>query len=106
MITRDMKYDYGKILAALPYEDFPDAILAVAEVGTFGANKYERHSWSTVENKRTRYKDAFHRHLLAIGTGEILDKESKLRHSAHAAWNALALLQMEIEDSKSDTNAT
>ena len=96
--VQDMKYDKGKYYGALPVQDFPLALKAVAEVGTFGANKYERHSWSTVKNGYQRYEDAFHRHMLAHYGGERFDEETKLMHLAHMAWNILALLQMELNN--------
>jgi hypothetical protein len=36
------------------------------------------------------------RHLLAQAAGEINDPESGLPHAAHAAWNALAVLELSI----------
>lgn len=93
---KDMKFDGGKILAGIPFQDFPLALKAVAEVGTFGAKKYSRSSWKTVDNAMVRYTDAKFRHILE---GEIdeRDHESGLLHKAHEAWNALATLQLYIE---------
>lgn len=94
--VKDMKFDDGKVLAALPFEDFPHALNEVAKIGTFGAKKYARHSWKTVENAFTRYQDAAYRHRLAIHMGEVTDSESGLPHRAHLVWNELALLQLEM----------
>ena len=94
--VKDMKYDGGKNLAAIPFQDFPDAIEELVKVCTFGANKYERSSWKTVPNAATRYEDALGRHFLAQYK-EDLDPESELYHKAHLAWNALATLQLMIE---------
>lgn len=91
------KDDAGKVLAGILYEDFPNALLAVAEVATMGAEKYSRGNWKTVPNAETRYSDALHRHLLEAARGNDFDAESELLHKAHAAWNALALLEMEIK---------
>lgn len=92
-VTKDMKFDGGKILAGIPFQDFPRALRAVAEIGTFGAKKYSRSSWKTVDNAMVRYTDAKFRHILE---GEItpLDIESGLLHKAHEAWNALATLEL------------
>jgi len=98
-MTKDMKFDNGKMLAAIPFQDFPDAIEELVNVCTFGANKYERSSWKTVPNARGRYEDALGRHFLAQYR-EDLDPESKLYHKAHLAWNALATLQLEIEQQR------
>ena len=40
------KHDSGKVRAALPIQDFPRALVAVAWVSTFGAAKYAAHSWT------------------------------------------------------------
>ena len=91
-----MKFDTGKPMAGLMVSDFANALLAVSEVTTFGAKKYAPRSWMTVPNARDRYNDALHRHLLMAAAGEAQDQESKLLHAAHVAWNALALLELEI----------
>lgn len=95
----EAKKDQNKLLAALPFEDFPLAIEQVAKVGTMGANKYSRHSWSQVPDKEQRYRDAFYRHLIEIHKGEKFDPESKLLHLSHALWNLMAMVQMECENS-------
>jgi hypothetical protein len=94
-MTKDMKFDGGKVLAAIPFQDFPLAIRELVQVCTFGAQKYDRSSWSTVPNAEVRYEDALARHFLAQYT-ENLDQESGLYHKAHLAWNALATLEMEL----------
>ena len=91
-----MKFDAGKPMAGLMVSDFANALLAVSEVSTFGAKKYAPHSWATVPNARERYSDALYRHLFLAAAGEAQDQESKLLHAAHVAWNALALLELEI----------
>ena len=91
------KDDSGKILAGILYEDFPHALTAVAEVASFGAKKYARGNWKNVLAGIERYNDAMHRHLLAHCCGEKVDTESELMHLAHAAWNALAVLELVIK---------
>lgn len=97
-----MKFDAGKPMAGLMVSDFANALLAVSEVTTFGAKKYAPRSWMTVPNARDRYNDALHRHLLMAAAGESHDQESKLLHAAHVAWNALALLELEIRNGLPD----
>lgn len=92
------KLDQGKIKAGL-LVDFSNALLAVAEVGTFGANKYTRGGWQHVENGIERYTDAMFRHFLKEPL-EPLDKDSNLSHAAHAAWNALARLELILRTRK------
>ena len=96
LAAQGMKFDAGKLMAGLMVSDFANALLAVSEVTTFGAKKYAPRSWMTVPNARDRYNDALHRHLLMAAAGEKQDQESKLLHAAHVAWNALALLELEI----------
>ena len=68
-----------------------DAVPEVLEVYRYGLKKgYEEHSWRKVEPKR--YADALMRHMTAALRGEERDPESGLRHIAHVAWNALALV--------------
>ena len=94
------KHDAGKVRAGLLVKDFPHALTAVAQVATFGAQKYAAHSWRTVPGAEERYHDALYRHTLAQACGEINDPESGLPHASHIAWNALALLELELELTK------
>ena len=99
-----MKFDGGKVLAGIPLQDFNLALLAVAEVGTFGAQKYRRSSWKTVPDAAIRYEDALVRHQLIRPT-EDRDEESGLLHLAHQAWNTLAILQLKIEEERKNAGA-
>lgn len=102
----DMKFDKGKLLAAIPFEDFPDAIKELIRVCTFGAQKYSRSSWKNVLNASVRYNDARARHFIDVNLDETnkkgYDEESEIDHLAHEAWNCLALLQMKIERIKKE----
>jgi hypothetical protein len=77
-------------------EGFADALKAVAAITTYGADKYTEHGWLHVPNAQDRYSDALYRHLIEHARGELHDKESGHLHLAHAAWNALAILQLLI----------
>ena len=88
------KLDANKPLAAQILGMFANALLAVADVGTFGASKYSMGGWQKVENGETRYGDARLRHFLYRSAGEEFDKDSDLPHLAHEAWNALAELEL------------
>lgn len=92
------KVDAGKLRAGLVLGGFSRALQAVAAVGTFGANKYTDNGWMSVPNGQARYTDALFRHLLTEAAGEALDPESNLHHAAHAAWNALARLDLMIRE--------
>ena len=88
------KLDAGKPRAGLVIAGFSRALYAVSEVGTFGAKKYTDFGWLSVPDGIDRYHDALFRHLLAEGAGEEYDQESDCLHAAHAAWNALARLEL------------
>ena len=88
------KLDANKTRAGLVIGGFARALLAVSEVGTFGARKYTPHGWVDVPDGVERYTDAMYRHLLAEAAGDKLDDDSGLQHAAHAAWCALARLDL------------
>lgn len=90
------KCDAGKSRPGLVINGFAHALKAVSWVGTFGATKYTPNGWRTVPDGIARYSDALHRHLLAEACGEKFDDDSGLMHAAHAAWNALARLELLI----------
>jgi len=96
--TKGAKDDSAKPRLDLVLGDFSDALWEVGKVGTFGASKYCDRGWHEVENGRERYASALLRHYFRFKKGEVLDNESKLLHLSHMAWNALAILQLEIED--------
>lgn len=91
-----VKDDAGKQMAGLMVRDFANALGAVADVTTFGAQKYAPSNWLHVHGARDRYTDALFRHLLARARGEIIDNESGLSHLSHAAWNILALIELDM----------
>lgn len=90
-----IKFDQEKPRCSLVFSGFADALLEVAKVGTFGAGKYTDNGWKEVPEGTERYRSAMYRHMLSH---EHLDPESGLPHAAHAAWNALAVLQMELQN--------
>jgi len=77
---------------------FPRACEQVALVSNFGASKYAWKGWESVPGGFERYSDAMARHLAKEGLGESFDPDSKLSHAAHAAWNALARLELFLRD--------
>ena len=92
------KLDKGKPRHGLVLGAFANALTEVAKVGTFGANKYSDNGWLSVPNGLARYTDAMLRHHFAEAGGEELDKDSGLRHAAHLAWNALAVLELALRE--------
>lgn len=70
----------------------PDFMLGVAQVLTFGAEKYGAHNWKKAEVKDIeRIKGAMLRHQMAYIKGEIEDPETGLNHMYHIACNAMFL---------------
>jgi len=88
-----VKYDSGKLrMELIP----PEAIEALAEVITYGANKYSDDNWKKVS--KDRYIGALMRHLNAYRKGELYDDESGLTHMAHILTNAAFLIYKEEND--------
>jgi hypothetical protein len=82
---------------------FPRACEQVATVSAFGAAKYAWKGWESVPNGFERYSDAMVRHIAYEGAGEVTDPDSSLLHAAHAAWNALARLELLLRSYDKDT---
>lgn len=95
------KLDAGKIRPGLVLMAFSNALRAVSQVGTFGAEKYSDHGWLFVPDGIQRYTDAMFRHLISEGAGEKADTQSGLTHAAHTAWNALARLELMLREDQS-----
>lgn len=84
MSEQGLRYNTGKLRYDLLH---PVAQKGIAEVLTFGANKYEDRNWekgmswtSTIASMK--------RHLAAIEAGEDYDPESGLKHIDHVQCNA------------------
>ena len=89
--TPGSKHDSGKpLMGAVP----PNALLALARVLTFGAEKYGRDNWRQVGNAETRYLDAALRHINAYQRGEAADPESGESHLAHAVCSLMFMLEL------------
>jgi hypothetical protein len=86
------KHDQGKpMMGLIP----PHAELVLAQVLTFGAQKYSPGNWRHVENARERYMDALLRHINAVRRGEVLDPESGLPHMGHAMCCISFLIELD-----------
>ena len=74
------KLDAGKPLPWLCISGFAQALRAVAQVTTKGAEKYTPNGWASVEDGEARYMEAFGRHMLALGAGELVDADTQCMH--------------------------
>lgn len=97
------KYDTGKTKIAMVLGYFSPAVEFLGIVGTYGSVKYGGdaywdYNWKEVKYAKERYADAAMRHFNSYLGGEWLDKESGLPHLAHAAWNIMALLTLELSE--------
>jgi hypothetical protein len=79
---------------------FPRACMAVAEVSQRGAEKYVWKGWEDVPDGINRYSDAIIRHICKEAIEGKIDPDFGLLHKAHVAWNALAVLELELRHSE------
>jgi hypothetical protein len=75
----------------------PKALLEVAKVLTFGAEKYGEENWREVADAQNRYASANLRHSFSHLDGEKLDQETNYSHLAHAICCLLFKLELELE---------
>lgn len=98
------KLDAGKPRIGLMFKGFARALIRVAEVTTYGANKYTPDGWQTVPDGEARYLDAQCRHMLK-GFIEECDADTDIEHMAHDAWNALAKLELALRRKEAKPDA-
>lgn len=92
----NQKFDTGKSPIYRGFiKYFPRAIQKVADISQMGKNKYgEWGGWRNVDDAQNRYEDGKCRHMIEEAKGNLTDSESKQLHLAHAAWNAMAVLEL------------
>lgn len=91
MTERGLRYNAGKARLDLVT---PSAMLAIAEVASFGAQKYLPRNWEKGMPYGESYASCL-RHLFAWWNGEDTDPESGVNHLNHALWNIAALIEFE-----------
>lgn len=107
--TPGSKLDAGKspvFRGAISY--FPRALMAVANVSEYGANKYSWRGWESVPDGFNRYSDALGRHLAKEDIEGPYDLDirndpvypGEVLHASQVAWNALARLELLLKDLK------
>lgn len=100
------KLDSGKLQPWLFFSGFAHALEKVAEVTTIGANKYTPNGWVTVPEGPRRYMEAYQRHALKLGQGQVYDTDPGgigTKHIAQMIWNLLAVLELEERNDKSNS---
>jgi hypothetical protein len=87
-----MRFNKGKTR----FDLIPSAWTRVlAQILTVGAAKYAPRNWE----KGLSWSEtlgSLHRHLDSWVSGEMYDPETKCHHLGHVAWNALALMSMQL----------
>lgn len=74
----------------------PEAQKALAHVFRQGAKKYTRDNWKLGGKPDAEYLDALQRHLLKHVNEGPFDPETGALHLAHAVWNLVALIELNI----------
>lgn len=93
----------GKVrMELLPLE----VLRSVAEILTFGAEKYGDNTWQNIDNGYNLYWGALLRHKTKKDMGEIYDTESKLPHDAHIACNAMFMLYYSLKELNKNEKST
>ena len=92
MTSHGTKYDNNK-----PRFDLipPKAEKLLAEVLSYGANKYAPDNWRKLDDLEARYMAAAQRHINAHRSGERMDEESGLPHLAHAMCCMAFILEVQ-----------
>lgn len=73
----------------------PETLIGMAEVLTYGANKYKANTWQNVKEPIDTHYAALLRHLILWRKGELDDVESGFSHLKHVLTNAMFLLYHE-----------
>lgn len=88
-VEQGKKFDAGKTRWDLVP---PEVLRRIADIFTYGAEKYAPDNWKLVRPFRSRYLAAAFRHIYAWAGGEQSDPESGMHHLAHAATNLIFLM--------------
>ena len=99
--NKGIKNNQNKPQISLLFKQFPKALEAVAKCSEYGHQKYKETDEDYLNFKRVdggskAYADAGLRHRTFVE--KTLDEDSGLPHAWHIAWNALAELQLILEN--------
>ncbi|MGM9759315.1 MAG: dATP/dGTP diphosphohydrolase domain-containing protein [Parabacteroides sp.] len=74
------------------------AVKEVVRVYTAGAAKYGANKWQGLPDGYQCYRAALLRHMTEIEEGRLIDPETGCLHAAQIAWNAIAMLHIQMID--------
>jgi hypothetical protein len=96
-----IKHDTGKPMMSLIEPSF---IRGLADVLTFGANKYEKNNWKLADSTegQDRIKDAMLRHIYKYLDGQEFDDETGFSHLYHAAFGLMALSYFDTKKTRTN----
>ena len=99
--TEGIKHNQNKPQLSLLFKQFPKALEAIAKCSEYGHQKYKETdedylNFKRVEGGSKSYADAGLRHRMF--TEKTTDIDSQLPHSFHICWNALAELELILEN--------
>lgn len=94
-----VKYDKDKPRIGEMILDFKVPLIELCKVWEYGASKYSKSNWKSLDDGVNRYTNAMLRHLIAE-EDSLYDEESNLLHAAHIAFNALARLYFILGEPK------
>lgn len=89
-----LRYNSGKVKFGLIPGHWTRVL---AQILTVGAKKYAPRNWEK-GLVHSEILDSLHRHLDSFLKGERYDPETKCHHLGHVAWNALALMTMDLKN--------
>lgn len=84
--------------------EYPNALEALVRVMEHGAKKYARNNWKLGNKPDSEYLDAAMRHLFKHNSEGYFDKESNCLHIAHAVWNLMTLIELNLKGVKNIDN--
>jgi hypothetical protein len=85
-VRKALRFNEGKLDWTLL--DYP-SLVPLVEAMTKGTEKYERFNWQLPCDDPRQHLQSAMRHLIALVSGEEVDKESGVKHSGHLMANMM-----------------
>lgn len=95
MLEQNMKLKLTKTKWHLLETEF---LKDIAEVLTYGANKYSEDNWKNIDDAYNVYYDALMRHIAEWKLSGALDEDDNKSHLVHAACNLMFLYYFDKEN--------